>query len=77
MTKKPASALLVLRAVSARPGNGVEVFASFLSSSALPRTGYIARVHDENDARGLHGFQHPQIRSYAKQRAAMQGDFAR
>lgn len=67
MTKKSSASPLVVRAVRARQGNGVEVFAFFLPGPAVLRAADIARVHRDDDAGGLHGFQRPEIRSHVKQ----------
>lgn len=67
MTRKPKLDPIVVRAVRARQGNNVEVFAFFLPGPAVLDVADIARVHRDDDGGGLQGFQRPEIRSHVKQ----------
>jgi DGQHR domain-containing protein len=58
---------VVIRAVKARQGNDVDVFAFFVPGPVVLEMADIARVHRDEDGGALHGFQRPEIRSHVKQ----------
>jgi len=67
VTRKAKTNPVVVRAVRARQGNNVDVFAFFLPGPAVLEVADIARVHRDDDGGALQGFQRPEIRSHVKQ----------